>query len=248
MITANSRFTNNPEREIDNFHVLCENQVDGIILFASMITDKHKEVLQEVIKQIPIVIVDHEVEELDIPCILQDHYQGARSAMQHLLECGHKRIAYIGGPGYDASVQQRLKAYQDTLKEAGILVEKEYVRQGDFSMESGYKEILNLLAEAKNKPTALFAANDNMAIGAIKGIVEKGLQVPEDISVVGFDDIEMAEYYHPSLTTIHQDQYAIGMQAAELLFELMQNGKVKTNKIIMKQTLKVRQSTREIEE
>ncbi len=134
-------------------------------------------------------------------CIELDHSTGSRLAVQHLIKAGHRRIAYINGiPHYLSSIE-RLKGYQKTLREAGLPLIQDYVGCGNWSYEGGI-EAMNLLLELPEPPTAVFAANDMMAIGAAKAVRERGLSVPDDISIVGFDNLERAQQAVPPLTSV----------------------------------------------
>lgn len=235
------------EQEIKDFYHFYEKQVDGIIYSAHKITDDYKRMLEEMHKQIPIVMVDQEVKDLNIPCVIHDSYDGAQKAIMHLIENGHTKIAFIGGlDEYDVNAEDRLRGFRDMLAAHKILISEAYIGKGDFGLSTGYHEMIKILDCSPEKPTALFAANDEIAIGAINAIFEKGLHVPEDISVVGYDGINFAEYSNPPLTTIYQDQYEVGIQAANLLLEYIQKKTVNIKKIVMGQKLIVRNSTRRI--
>ena len=235
----------NYEDEVENLNLLYQKHVEGIIFFCAHVTEELKSALERISQKVPVVMVDYAIEELNIPSIIQDNYNGAKKAMQYLLQCGHRKIACITSPSIDIEGKKRYQAYLDVLKEAGIKVPKAYVREGVYSIESGCKELETILAEAKEMPTAVFACNDNMAIGAVNCIIRKGLRVPEDISVVGFDDIPIARHFNPTLTTVRQDQEAVGVQATELLLEMIKNKSVQVKKIILTQELIIRSSVRE---
>lgn len=163
-----------------------------------------------------------------------DNYGGARAAMQHLLHLGHTRIAFLTGLGatyYDPTRQcdvqdpdrddgaERLRAYHDTMHEAGLAILPAYVQEGDYTKLSGERATQQLL-ELPERPTAIFASSDAMAIGAIHVAQNQGLRVPEDLSVVGFDDFAMASQSRPALTTIRQPLHDIGAVAVRLLISL----------------------------
>lgn len=246
MITGNLKSRNSVEKELDNFNLLFEKQVDGIIYFASKVTEKHIELLRHISEKTPIMVVDKNISELDLPCIVQDDYNGARKAIQHLIKNGHRNIAFIKGPMCDESSIARYKAYTSLMKESKITINETYIRQGNYSIKSGYTQMLELLETVDDLPTAVFACNDNMAIGAMKAIQEKGIKIPDDISVIGFDDIEMSEYVYPSLTTVRQDHYEIGRQAAKNIIDIIENKDECIKKIILSQKLILRKSDKKI--
>ncbi len=235
------------EQELKNFYLFYEKQVDGIIYSAHKITPEYQQTLEKMSQQIPIVMVDQEIKELNIPCVVHDSYDGAKKAVTHLIERGHTKLAFIGGPGeYDVNAEERYQGFRDVVQEQNITIPDTYLGKGEWSLSTGYREMLNILERSSSPPTALFTANDELAIGAMKAIIEKDFMIPDDISVVGYDGIYVADYLNPPLTTIQQDQYAIGIQATNLLLEYIQKQHVNIKKIVMDQTLVVRKSTRRI--
>lgn len=234
------------EEELENLNLLAKQRVEGIIYSAARITPRHREVIAQIIERIPMVLVDQAIDELNVPAILQDNYRGARKAMRFLMDCGHRRIAFIAPPADDLEAEKRTTAFRDALREGGLVAADDLVQRGDFSILSGSQAMEQLLLGGGEPPTAVFAANDNMAIGAIDCLQRRGLQVPRDVSVMGFDDIAMARHFIPALTTIHQDQVAMGTQAAELIIEYKKYKKVRLKKIILEPELVVRDSVARI--
>ncbi len=170
-----------------------------------------------------------------------DNVHGAILATEHLISLNHKRIAFVGKPVLTSSLD-RLNGYRITLNKHHIEVDPELIRISETSsINSGYAEVKQLM-QLEKRPTAVFLANDVMAIGAIKAIEEVGLRVPEDVSVVGFDDIQLAQYASPQLTTIRQPAYEKGVRAAEMLIEYLENNK-EPKTVIMDVELVVRDST-----
>jgi len=170
----------------------------------------------------PFVIVESGLSNHRVNCVEIDNFTGACKAVEYLLKLGHKRIGYISGPVDQKDAQDRLKGYIETLRQHKISLDEDLIYYGDFHKRSGYKG-MNRLLSLSSPPSAVFVANDNMCLGAMKAINKKGLSIPEDISVIGFDDIEAAAHTTPSLTTIHQPRYVLGQKAAELLIETMKN-------------------------
>ncbi len=169
----------------------------------------------------PVVAVDPNTQCPDCVAITATNHAGALTAVKYLVELGHRRIAFIGGRSDLQSAEQRLQGYQDALQQANIPLDPRLMAAGDFSRETGHQCAQELLA-LPEPPTAIFAANDQSAIGAIEAACEKGLRVPEDLSVVGFDNIPEAAYYNPALTTIDQFIDQMGFIATEMLIGLIE--------------------------
>lgn len=189
--------------------------VDGVIVFCSRADDSQ---IQDLINsKLPIVVIDM----MEAPCstVYSDNVEGGKLAVQHLHSLGHERIAHIAGSFINAVGEARAKGYQKGMQEIGLSIRDGYLVDGGFfSIEEG-KLAMNKLLDLEVQPTAVFTAGDHMAIGAIEAIKERGLRVPEDISIIGFDDIDMVQYITPKLTTIRQDTDLMGNQAAQILIE-----------------------------
>lgn len=234
--------------ELESLKLLYEKHIEGLIFFWAHYTPEYRDLIDKISKKIPVIFVDHVDDDLNIPAILQDNYDGARKAMKYLLENGHRRIAFIGAPASDKEAARRYDAYVDMLKEHKIEINTKYIREGTYAIESGFQEMEMILKESRVLPSAVFAANDNMAIGAINALKAHGYEVPAHVSVIGFDDIPVAKHFIPALTTVRQDQDAIGTQAAELLIEYKNNREFRVKKIILHQELIVRDSVKKINE
>jgi LacI family transcriptional regulator len=173
---------------------------------------------------------------------MSDNVAGARTAVTHLRELGHRRIATVTGlvetrPGAD-----RLRGYRDGLRAAGLAFRDEYVAYGDFYVESGARAAGALL-ELDERPTAIVTASDMMALGAFRAAAERGLNVPRDVSVVGFDDIQLAGHVQPPLTTLRQDKAGLGAQAASALLRLIAGQEARPQTVTLPVELVVRGST-----
>ncbi len=172
----------------------------------------------------PIVSIDPHTMVENYPTIYADHYQGAMEAMHYLLDLGHRRIAYITGrPGLQNGERQR--AYDDALRAAGITPDPDLVAEGDFSSQCG-AECTRRLLSLSQPPTAIFAANDQAALGAWETAREMGVRVPDDLALIGFDDIPEAKFY--GLTTVHHPLVEMGSMAVELLIKLIEGEKPET--------------------
>jgi LacI family transcriptional regulator len=152
-----------------------------------------------------------------------DNYGGANAMMRHLAELGHTRVGFIKGPEQNADAAERLRGYRHAIRQMGGARDAEIEFSGDFSEQSGYAAALTVAA-MDAPPTAIFAANDAMAVGALSGLAGRGLAVPGDIAVVGFDDIPIARYLAPPLTTVKVDIAELGRRAFEIVFESIDRG------------------------
>ncbi len=190
---------------------------------------------------VPVVAVDPHYGPNWLPTIDCDSLGGARTATQHLIELGHTRIAYLGGRKELDSSQLREAGFREAMRLAGILVDENLVRDSRYDPDAAY-EICGQLLELDEPPTAIFAANDVTAMNAIAAAQARGLTVPDDLSVVGFDDIPDAALSHPSLTTVQQPLQAMGEAAMRMLLDILE-GKEHVQHIRMDTTFVVREST-----
>lgn len=191
--------------------------------------------------EIPVICLDRCPEGWKGDTVTVDNEEGAHQAVRYLLELGHRRVAMITGQLHVTSAVERLKGFKRALREVGSSVAPEYVQEGRFDRLSGYEKGLMLL-QFSPRPTAIFAANDLVALGVLAAMRELGLRCPEDVSLVGFDDQEIASFTNPALTTVAQPAYQMGARAAGLLFERLRGEDVPRQQIVMKTTLRVRDS------
>ncbi len=206
------------EKEREYIEVLLEKNVDGIILVKPKVSPEEIEELQE---RCNVVLVDaDDITDYKCELVNVDDYGGAISAMNLLYEYGHKRIAFISGLLESRSSICRQTAYLEFLKEKGLEVDNSLIKKGQYDWYSGYQCTVELLKNLE-PPTAIFAANDLMAIGAIKAARERRLNIPFDISVIGYDDIDIAPLCTPQLTTIRQPKYETGTVSVESLMGSM---------------------------
>lgn len=229
---------NDARLEEQYLNVLPQRQVDGMIFLTARI---RKELMEEMARQFPIVLACEYLEGADIPTVSIDNISSARKATEHLIRLGHCRIAHLSGPMNIILSRDRLRGYQQALAQHELEADAALVQEGDFTYESGYNLTLKLLALEK-PPTAIFAANDEMAIGAIKAVRHRGGRVPDDVAVVGFDDIQMASIFEPSLTTIAQPMFEIGQKAMELLLELIEGTSARRRQLVLPDRLVIRDS------
>jgi LacI family transcriptional regulator len=227
-----------------DFSSINRQRFDGIILMSQSVQDNQfiYHVLQ---KEIPLVVLNREVEEEQVINILSNDEDGARKAVDYLLDCGHRDIAIIEGTPSFKSSQKRKEGYVKALVERDIPIKGSYSVQGNYDVESGYLAMEKLL-ELDKPPTAVFCSNDDMAIGAMKAIFGKGLKVPEDISVAGFDDIGFTQYTSPRLTTVKRPVEEISIFGAKKILSLVLGKQQEAEKIFAKTELVIRDSVKKI--
>ena len=201
---------------------LLEHNVDGVII-AGKIGTPWIEYLHE--RNLPIVLVDYEIPRHRLSTVTMDNRDGSRLVVEHLLGLGHTKIGFIGGDLEHPSISERYHAYCDTLQSHGIEIHSSWkcTDEPDTRVENGYRSAKRLLHAVPKRPTAVFAANDAMALGFMKYCKEVGLSVPESIAIVGFDNIEAGLVVEPRLTTINVHREEMGAMAVRRLVEMMRD-------------------------
>jgi len=206
-----------PESRPVNKH-LTQRQVDGAIVFDSKISSKL--LLKIASERLPIVVLDRNIDSPYIYPMLLDNQNGAKAIFEHLYAQGAKRIYYLTGASDSFDNKERMRTFVKEAKKKGIIIQ---VFTGNFTQEAGY-DVGKLIVRSNDLPQAIFCANDQMAIGFIKAMHECEIHVPEEVSVVGFDDIAIAQYMQPSLTTVGYSRFNWGQQAASQLINYIANG------------------------
>ncbi|MFM1046103.1 DNA-binding transcriptional regulator CytR [Yersinia enterocolitica] len=221
-------------------NLIITKQIDGMLLLGSNLPfDASKEEQRNLP---PMVMANEFAPELELPTVHIDNLTAAYEAVNYLHELGHKRIACVAGPEHFPLCQYRLQGYIQALRRNGIAVDSDYIIRGDFSYEAEAETFATLMG-LPHPPTAIFCHNDVMAIGAMWQAKRMGLRVPQDISVVGFDDLKLSQYCDPPLTTVAQPRYQIGQQAMLLLLEQLQGHSVQSGSRLLDTELIVREST-----
>jgi len=229
------------DRIVKFIRLFREKLADGIIFSGGIIHGYETlSALKELRKRV-VVIGRHDV---DFPAVRIDNVGGATQAVQHVIDLGHKRIGLIDGPEGSTTGVDRLMGYKNALAQSGYPIEESLMKQGDLTIRSGYLAARELL-QGSDKPTAIFAVNDLMAFGAINAAKELGLHVPDDLSVVGCDNIPLSSYFEPPLTTVEIPMYDVGTAAMRMLIDLI-SGKPFERVTWFKTTLLVRHSTARI--
>ncbi len=204
------------ELAIEAINSFYSRQVDGIVILNSWLHTYNDPILA--MQDRPFVFVNRVFSNCIENCVGPGDFQGAQMATQHLVNLGHRRIGYINGMKDWIESQNRLSGYEDVLQKNGIAVDEGLIRQGDWGVDSGYRAAEELLA-LKDRPTAIFTANDIMALGAIYAIQAAGLSIPRDIALVGYDDRDFAAWIRPALTTLRMPSFEMGQAAARLLLQ-----------------------------
>ncbi len=220
----------NPQKERAEIEMLISSMVDGLIV-ASEQSEKAPQLFRDLMqKGIRFVLVDRFFPRWSFPAVVTDDLAVGRLATEHLINLGHTRIAHIQGPSLSPA-SLRLRGYRETLEAQGLPVSPEWIQVGNFDIESGRKAMQELL-RTKPRPTAVFAGNDPMAIGAFAACREAGLKVPEEISVVGAGNIEGPHHPSPFLTTVDWPRQELGRCAATLLLGMTENGAEKPSDLV----------------
>ena len=210
---------NNLEQEARSVEFLLSKQVDGIINIPMGNSSIH--LAPAVEHQIPILLLDRPLDKLNdvVSCVLIDNQRAARMAVRLLLDAGHRSIGVVVGPAGVYTAEMRLKGYREALEEYGIPFEERLVARASLTVEGGYRQMRRLLKESKDM-TAVFVTNYEMTLGALIALNKEGVQIPQELSIVGFDNImDLSRVFRPSLTIVSQPMEQIGIQAARLMLE-----------------------------
>ncbi|WP_433088043.1 LacI family DNA-binding transcriptional regulator [Dactylosporangium sp. CA-052675] len=220
---------------------LAARRSDGVLLVLSELSAQQLEQLSGL--GIPVVVIDP-VGQPDpaVPSVGATNWTGALTATEHLIGLGHRRIAVIGGPEDVLCSQARIDGYRAAMHAAGLQIPPGFIRIGDFTSPTGHRETLALL-DLPKPPTAIFACSDEMARGAYEALYERGRRVPDDLSVVGFDDLEQARWAIPPLTTVRQPLTEMAALATRMLLTLAAGGRLDASRLELATPLVIRGST-----
>lgn len=207
----------NAQEEAERIRLLQARRIDGLVILTGHLPDAE---IIEFARQQPIVVTGRHLEGPSIRSHTIDHETGGYLATRHLIGLGHRRIAHITGPLDHVDANERHQGYVRAHQEAGLVIDPELVVQGDF-METGGLMAMNRLLDSGHAFTAVFAANDQSAFGARVAMYRRGIRVPDDVSLVGFDDLPVAAYQTPPLTTVRQPIYEVGLFAAQSLLNML---------------------------
>lgn len=232
---------NDPGRETEYFDMLRDGHADGMILMTGKLP-ADPDYRERLPKNLPVVVALEVIAESGFPHVQIDNEGAAADAVNHLVGLGHRRIAHISGPVPEVLSVHRRSGYHRAMRDAGLTVPAGYDIRGDYLLAGG-RVACRQLFELPEPPTAIFAANDEMAIGAIHELRLMGCDVPRDVSVVGFDDLYLSEAFFPPLTTVSQPRMEIGREAMTLLLGMFSGADAPSEPIVMPTLLKIRGST-----
>lgn len=242
IIVSNSR--SDEAKELQFLNIFKERQLEGVLFSGVEITQRHYQTIEKL--NIPTVILSQKSMNENIPWVGFDNYKAGRDMMDFIIRYGHRKIGMIHGPLRDISAgADRYNAYKDTLNELAISINDDWVVESDFTLTGGYKAMEKIL-QSKEIPTAVYCANDTIAIGAMNCALDFGYDVPENISITGFDDIEMASAVKPQLTTVRLETYQVGYKAFELLTNRINGKQSDYIDSLVEHRLIIRKSTRRL--
>ncbi|WP_064199559.1 LacI family DNA-binding transcriptional regulator [Brevibacillus brevis] len=209
------------DKELKYLRLFKEKQIDGVIIASIHFLEGNIQTLQEI--QVPLVVTGHDLPGYQIPTVNVNNVQASYDATAYLISQGHTKIACISGPLWDPPCGlDRMGGYRKAMRAHDLPIHEGFVVEGEFTAKSGY-EAIRRICEEKIRPTAVFVATDLMAVGVLNYLYDHGIRVPEDISVMGFDNLELASLSRPMLTTVHNDPFMYGKAAAEQLLRQIRN-------------------------
>jgi LacI family transcriptional regulator len=231
----------NKDKELHLLNTMLGKQVDGILFMGGYISEEHVAEFKK--SPVPIVLAATIEENNIIPSVNIDYEQAAYDAVAFLIEKGHKRIVYVTGPADDPINNKKLAGYRRALEQHGLTYDENLIIEGDYSYDSGV-EAYEKIAELDEQPTAVFVGTDEMALGVIHSAQDHGVNIPEQLEVVGFDNTRLATMVRPRLTTVVQPMYDIGAVAMRLLTKYMNKEKVENHIVVLPHRIEYRQSTK----
>jgi LacI family transcriptional regulator len=232
----------NRDKELHLLNTMLGKQVDGIVFMGGNITEEHVEEFKR--SPVPIVLAASiDLNEVT-PSVNINYEQATFDAVSMLIEKGHKRIGYVTGPMEEPiNKEKKMSGYRRALTEAGLSIDEDLITEGDYTYDSGL-EAFEKISELSNKPTAIFAGTDEMALGVVHAAQDNGYVIPNDIEIIGFDNTKLATMVRPQLTTVVQPTYDIGAVAMRLLTKLMNKEEVENHIVELPHRIEVRQSTK----
>jgi LacI family transcriptional regulator len=230
----------NAELEIESVSILSKRSIDGLIIApVGQSFDHLKQLYQD---GLPMVLIDRYFPESNIPYVTSDNYQGGRDAAEFMIENGHKLIACIQGSPFTLPNNERVRGYREALTDAGIEVNEEWIVGDSYGEENGYFETRLLLKESK-RPTALFALSNLISLGALRAICEEHLRVPEDISIISFDEQPYSNLLATPMTTVSQQIHEMGKIAMQMLYRQIRAGKGSAEESVKLATTLIRRNS-----
>lgn len=232
------------EKEIKLVNQLIEKRVDGIIFISTEMCNKDGDYTHYIYlakKNIPTVLINGSIENTDIPFVRINELKAGYIATRHMIEKGLRKIAFLGGPENSIPTTDKLKGYKKAFKEFNLIIKKEYIILDRYEIKNGFKNTTSLL-NMKEKPEGIITVSDALAIEAIRAARAKNISIPDDIKIIGFDDIKFSASFSPSITTIAQPKYKMGAMALDMLVRLIEKKDIPKRKILVKPKLILRDS------
>lgn len=225
------------QEEENAIELLLGKQVDGLLI--APVQEKNEDIYKLIDSKIPFVVVGRDYEDLSIDAVYSDELKGGYIATEYLIRKGFKNISYIGGYTYKSPARRRLEGYKKALTDYGIAIKENLIKIGDIDIKDGYNQTKDMFDQGINFQ-AIFAYNDMMAFGAVKAIKERGLEIPGDIGVVGYDNILFSSLVSPPLTTVNLKKDELGRESVRLLLSKINGHRKKNKKIVLDVDLLIR--------
>ena len=241
-VLVTARLGDDPAKWLSDYFL--SNRADGLLLFDGFLDTRKLHGIAGEGASMPLVAAYDELPDPRINSVITDNLQAAERAVQHLYDYGHRAIGHVSGPSRNTFPNERLVGYRKAMFEHRLPIREDWIFAGDYTQERG-RAAANYFAGLKERPTAIFSANDEMAIGMIAAFRKHGIDCPGDISIMGFDDISVAQNYSPALTTMRQPREQIGRAATETLISILEGNHVGADpvRIVLSSELIVRDST-----
>ncbi len=242
MLVANLFLAQEPAQRLQDY--MLSNRADGLLLLDGSLDVAMLQSLVAAPHSVPLVVACEEIPNSGFHMVLTDNLQASERATRHLIDLGHKRIGHLLGPERNIVARERLAGFTRAITQAGLPLRPSWQWRGNFEMESGFAAASQFMS-LEERPTAVFAANDESAIGFLSGLRQHGVECPRDISLVGFDDLAVAAHYAPPLTTMRQPRELLGRMAAEALIDILEDVEQQRGRlrIVLNSDLIVREST-----
>lgn len=242
VLVANLHAGHETARRLEGY--LFSNRADGLLLLDGSLDPLALRVLTSEPHSFPLVVACEPILYPEFHTVLTDNVIAGERATRHLIELGHRRIGHLLGPEHNVVARERHTGFANALRHADLPLKPEWMIRANFEMQGGFAAAARFMT-LDEKPTAIFAANDESAIGFLSGLRKYGVECPRDISIVGFDDLEVAAHYRPALTTMRQPRDMLGRLAAETLIDLLEDGNANRSavRIVLSSDLIVRDST-----
>ena len=244
-VLVTGRLGDDPARWLSDYFL--SNRADGLLLFDGFLDTRKLHAIVGEGASLPLVAAYDELPDPQINSVITDNLQAAERAVAHLYGLGHRKIGHISGPSRNTFPNERLVGYRKAMFEHRLGVREDWIFAGDYTMETG-RAAAGYFASLKEMPTAIFSANDEMAIGLIAALRKLGIDCPRDVSIMGFDDIGVSQNYFPALTTMRQPREKIGRIATETLINILEGNRTSPEpvRVVLQSDLIVRESTAQL--